>query len=156
MLWIDNKTIAIGRSFRTNDEGIKQIQSMVQPHGVKVIPVSLPYDQGKEACLHLQSLISMIDNDLAVVYKKLLPVAFVQTLEDKGIRTIDVPEKEYLTMGPNILALSPRKVLTIDKNPITKRMLEKEGCKVYTYKGEDLSLKAEGGATCLTRPIHRV
>jgi dimethylargininase len=109
MLWLDNKTIAIGRSFRTNDEGIRQIQSMVEPHGVNVIPVSLPYDQGKEACLHLQSLISMVDNDLAVVYKKLLLVEFVQTLQSKGIKTIDVPEKEYLTMGPNILALVSKK-----------------------------------------------
>jgi len=40
-------------------------------------------------------------------------------------------------------------------NPITKRRLETAGCQVLTYKGDELSMKAEGGPTCLTRPIWR-
>lgn len=155
IVWINEKTLAIGRSYRTNAEAIRQITEAVKPLGVEVITVDLPHDQGAEACLHLQSLISFVDWDKAAVYLKFLPVSFVEFLKAKNIQLIEVPDKEYSTMGPNILAIKPNVLLTIEGNPETKRRLEKAGCKVYTYKGDDISLKSEGGATCLTRPILR-
>ena len=155
ILWLDEMTLVVGRGFRTNDEGIRQIKEAVKPLGVKVLVVQLPYDQGKEACLHLQSLISLVDYKTALVYKKLLPVSFVQHLERKGFELIEVPEEEYATMGPNVLAIAPKVCLTIAGNPETKKRLEAAGCKVYTYRGNELSLKVEGGATCLTRPLLR-
>ena len=155
ILWLDETTLAIGRGFRTNDAGIAQIQEAVKDLGVKVIVVELPYDQGKEACLHLQSLISLVDYKTALVYKKLLPVSFVAYLERVGFTLVDVPDNEYLTMGPNVLALAPKVCLTIEGNHETKRRLEHAGCTVHTYKGDEISHKAEGGATCLTRPLLR-
>jgi N-dimethylarginine dimethylaminohydrolase len=101
------------------------------------------------------SMISMLDHDLAVVYMPLLPVPFVELLADRGIELIEVPDEEYPTMGPNVLALAPRRCLMIEGNPITEERLEAAGCEILTYKGNELSLKAEGGATCLTRPILR-
>jgi N-dimethylarginine dimethylaminohydrolase len=101
------------------------------------------------------SLISMLDHDLAVVYLPLLPVPFVETLAERGIVLVEVPEEEFPTMGPNVLALAPRRCLAIEGNPVTKERLQTAGCEVLTYRGEELSLKAEGGATCLTRPILR-
>lgn len=154
-LWVDERTLAVGHSFRTNQAGIKQLRDGLSKIGVEVIEVQLPYDQGKEACLHLQSLISLVDYRKAVVYKKLMPVSFVQYLEKKGFKLIDVDDDEYLTMGPNILTLKPNLVLTIKGNHKIKRNLEENGVRVLTYEGDDISLKAEGGATCLTRPILR-
>jgi dimethylargininase len=90
-----------------------------------------------------------------VVYMPLLPVPFVELLRKRDIELIEVPENEYPTMGPNVLALAPRKCLAIEGNPITCERLEAAGCEVLTYRGNELSLKAEGGATCLTRPILR-
>lgn len=155
IVWLNETTLAIGRGFRTNDEGIRQIKEAVTLLGVEVIVVELPYDQGKQACLHLQSLISLVDEKVALVYKKFLPVSFVQLLEKEGFNLIEVPEQEYPTMGPNVLAIAPKVCLSIAGNPETKRRLMKAGCKVYTYEGNELSLKAEGGATCLTRPLYR-
>jgi len=155
MLWLDETTLAVGRGFRTNDEGIQQIKEAVSSLGVTVIVVDLPYDQGEEACLHLQSLISLVDYKMALVYKKFLPVAFVKYLEKNGFTLIEVPEQEYMTMGPNVLAIAPKVCCTIAGNDETKKRLELAGCKVYTYKGDEISLKAEGGATCLTRPLLR-
>ncbi len=155
IVWLNEKTLAIGRGFRTNEEGIRQIKQAVVPLGIRVIVVELPFDQGKDACLHLQSLISVVDEKIALVYKKFLPVSFVQLLEKEGFNLIDVPEQEYATMGPNVLAIAPKVCLTITGNPETKQRLEKAGCTVYTYEGNELSLKAEGGATCLTRPLLR-
>ncbi len=123
--------------------------------GVKVIPVELPYYTGPEACLHLLSLISMVDDKIAVVYPPLLAVPFWQELQQRDFKLIVIPEEEFPTMSSNVLALAPRKCLMLEGNPVTKRLLEEAGCEVVTYKGNEISLKAEGGPTCLTRPILR-
>ena len=155
ILWLDEKTLCIGRGFRTNDQGVMQIKKAVKELGVEIVTVELPYDQGQEACLHLQSLISLVDDKIAVVYKKLLPVSFVQYLQKKGFQLIDVPDSEYSTMGTNILCIAPKTGLSLEGNNETKRLLEQAGCTVLTYIGNEISHKAEGGATCLTRPLLR-
>lgn len=154
LLWVDEKLLAAGQGFRTNAAALAQLQEAV-PADVQVIGVDLPYFMGPEACLHLMSFISIVDHDLAVVYPPFMPVPFWQLLERKGFRFVEVPESEWLTMGPNVLALEPSKCLMLDKNPITQQRLEAAGCQVLTYKGDEISLKAEGGATCLTRPVLR-
>ncbi len=155
MLWLDESTLAVGRSFRTNQAGIHELTTALAPLGVHVVTADLPYDQGQEACLHLQSLISLVDKKLAVVYPNLLPVSFMEVLEQKGFDLISVPEDEYLNMGTNILALAPKVAYTIEGNIQTKKLMEAQGVTVYTYKGDEISHKAEGGATCLTRPLLR-
>lgn len=155
MLWLDEKTLAIGHGFRTNDLGIKFLEFHMKPLGVNIISIDLPYDQGKDACLHLQSLISLVDHKIAVVYKKLLAVHFIQYLERRGFTLINVPEDEYARMATNILTIRPKVCVTLEGNNKTKEMLEAVGCTVYTYKGDEISLKAEGGPTCLTRPLLR-
>ena len=155
LLWLDHETLAVGRGYRTNAEGFRQLTAALRPLGVETVEVQLPHGDGPVSCLHLMSIISMLDHDLAVVYLPLLPVPFVELLADRGIETVRVPDEEYPTMGPNVLALAPRRCLVIEGNPVTRRRLERAGCEVLTYRGDELSLKAEGGATCLTRPILR-
>jgi N-dimethylarginine dimethylaminohydrolase len=101
------------------------------------------------------SLISIVDRDLAVVYLPLLPVPFFQLLQARHFRLVEAPEEEFLSMGPNVLALAPGQCVMLQDNPVTQRRLEEAGCKVSTYTGDEISLKAEGGPTCLTRPILR-
>lgn len=156
LMWIDESTLAVGQGFRTNADGLRQLTEALQPLGVNTIPVQLPYFGGPESCLHLMSFISMIDNDLAVVYPPLMPVPFWQFLESRGVQFVEVPEEEFATMGPNVLALAPRHCLMLEDNEVTRQRLESAGCRVHTYRGTELSLKAEGGATCLTRPILRL
>ena len=155
LLWLDHDTLAVGRGYRTNAEGLRQLTAALRPLGVETVEVQLPHADGPVSCLHLMSIISMLDHDLAVVYLPLLPVPFVELLADRGIETVHVPDEEYPTMGPNVLALAPRRCLVIEGNPVTRERLEAAGCEVLTYRGDELSLKAEGGATCLTRPILR-
>jgi N-dimethylarginine dimethylaminohydrolase len=154
-LWLDEKTLAVGQSFRTNEVGIQQLHEALDPLGVTIIPVHLPYYTGPEACLHLMSFISLVADDLAVVYPPLMPVPFWQLLQARGVQFVEVPAEEFDTLGPNVLALAPRHCLMLRDNPITKQRLEAAGCTVHTYKGNEISLIAEGGATCLTRPILR-
>ena len=155
LLWVDEHTLAAGLGFRTNAEGVRQLGEALATLGVTVLPVELPYHGSPEACLHLMSLISIVDEKLAVVYKPLLPVPFWQELVARGFRTVEVPPEEFETMGPNVLALAPGHCLMLEANPVTKRRLEAAGCQVQTYRGREISLKAEGGPTCLTRPILR-
>lgn len=155
LLWLDHDTLAVGQGFRTNAEGLYQLHAALDPLNVTIIPVELPYYTGPEACLHLLSLISIVDTDLAVVYPSLMPVPFWQEIQRRGFRLIEVPDTEFMTMGTNVLALSPGKCLMLAGNPLTKRLLEDAGCEVMTYCGNEISLKAEGGPTCLTRPLLR-
>ena len=155
LLWVDHDTLAVGLGFRSNREGLRQLEEGLRPLGISVIPVELPFYTGPEACLHLLSLISIVDHKLAVVYPPLLSVPFWLTLREGGFRLIEVPIEEFETMGPNVLALSPGRCVMLEKNPITQGRLEAAGCEVMTYRGNEISLKAEGGATCLTQPILR-
>jgi N-dimethylarginine dimethylaminohydrolase len=155
ILWLDSQTLAVGLGFRTNGEGANQLAALLDPLGVTVLPFHLPYYTGPSSCLHLMSLLSLVAEDLAVVYRPLLPVPLYQLLLDRGVQLVDVPDEEFETLGPNVLALAPRKCLMLEHNPITQRHLEEAGCQVFTYRGDEMSLKGEGGATCLTRPLLR-
>ena len=155
LLWVDEQTLAVGLGFRTNAEGLRQITGALDGLGVEILPVQLPYHTGPEACLHLMSLVSIVDHDLAVVYEPLMPVPFWQVLCDRSFRLVAVPPEEFGTMGTNVLALAPGHCLMLEGNPVTRQRLEQAGCRVETYQGRELSLKAEGGPTCLTRPILR-
>jgi len=155
LLWLDHDTLAVGRGYRTNAEGLRQLTAALRPLGVDTVEVQLPHADGPAACLHLMSVISLLDHDLAVVHLPLMPVPFVELLTERGIELVEVPGEEYPTMGPSVLALAPRKCVMLEGNPGTRQRLEAAGCEVLTYRGQELSLKAEGGATCLTRPILR-
>ena len=154
-LWLDAHTLAIGRGYRTNTEGIRQMAEIMAAQGVEVITVDLPHWRGPAECLHLLSLISMLDKDLAVVYLPLLAAEFVQRLQERGIRFVVVPDEEVPTQGPNVLALGPRRCLLLEENRETARRLEAAGCEVILYQGQEISHNRTGGPTCLTRPLLR-
>ena len=155
LLWVNHEVLAVGQGFRTNAEGLRQLREVLKELQVRTELVQLPYFRGPAACLHLMSLISILDNDLAVVYPRLLPVPFWKFLTEEGFDFVEVPDGEFDTMAPNVLAVKPRDCIMLEGNPVTKERLEDAGCRVRTYRGKEISLKAEGGATCLTRPILR-
>jgi N-dimethylarginine dimethylaminohydrolase len=155
LMWIDGQTLAAGEGFRTNAAGIEQLRATLEPDGIRVVPVHLPYFQGPESCLHLMSFISIVDERLAVIYEPMMPVPLWQELQLRGFRFIRVPEAEFATMATNVLATAPGVCVMLEGNPITERQLREAGCTVHTYRGDEISHKAEGGATCLTRPVLR-
>jgi N-dimethylarginine dimethylaminohydrolase len=154
LIWLDEKALAIGRGYRTNAEGVRQLRALVGA-SVEVIEVPLPHWHGQSDVMHLMSLISPVDRDLAVVYSRLLPVPFREWLLERGMRLIEVPDVEFETMGTNVLALGPRRCLMLNGNPLTRRLLEQSGCEVLEYEGSEISVKGAGGPTCLTRPLVR-
>ena len=156
VVWINEKTIAVGEGYRTNKEGIEQLKLLLSDQVETVKTVSIPHWNGPDDCLHLMSNLSPIDHDLYLVYSRLLPVSFIKYLLDQNIELIDVPDDEYESMGCNVLAIAPRKVIMISGNPKTKQLLENKGVEIHTYDGSEISIKGAGGPTCLTRPFLRI
>jgi N-dimethylarginine dimethylaminohydrolase len=155
VVWLDGHTLVVGRGYRTNADGIRQLALLAGP-GVEVVEVPLPHWRGEADVMHLMSLLSPVDHDLAVVYSPLLPVPFRRWLLDRGVRFVEVPDAEFDTMGCNVLALSPRRCLMLAGNPRTRVALERAGADVSVYQGTEISVKGAGGPTCLTRPITRL
>ena len=156
VLWIDEKTVAIGRGYRTNDEGIRQFKELTKGIIDEYLVVPMPHGDGEDACLHLMSIISFVDNDKAVVYSKFMPVFFREFLIGRGITLIEADDKEYNYLGTNLLALKPGKVILIKGCPEVEGKLKELGVEVLTYEGGELSYKGTGGPTCLTCPITRL
>ncbi len=154
--WLDEKTLAVGHTYRTNDEGIKQLKNLLEPKGIQIVVADLPHYKGTKDVFHLMSILSPVDRDLVVVYSPLMPIRFRNELLERGFNLIEVPENEFESMGCNVLAISPRNCVMVDGNPTTKKRLENAGCKVTTYSGEEISVKGGGGPTCLTRPLARI
>jgi N-dimethylarginine dimethylaminohydrolase len=155
MAWLDTRTLAVGRTYRTNTEGIRQLKSLLEPRGIEIVIASLPHYRGQADVFHLMSIISPVDRDLAVVYSPLMPIPFRERLLNLGYGLVEVPDAEFDSMGCNVLAIGPRKVVMVAGNPITRSRLIQAGCTVYQYDGADISVKGGGGPTCLTRPLLR-
>ena len=152
MFWLDERTLLIGRGYRTNDAGIAALRARLPD--AEVLEFDLPHLRGRSEVLHLMSLVSALDEDLVVAYPPLLPVRLVELFERRGIEIVAVPDEEFESMGPNVLALAPRVGLALERNGETRRRLERAGVTLVTYAGTELS-KGDGGPTCLTRPLLR-
>jgi len=154
--WLDEKTLAIGHTYRTNEEGIRQLKDLLNPFDIEVITVPLPHYRGPSDVFHLMSILSPVDYNLAVVYSPLMPIVFRNELIRRGYGLVEVPDDEFDSMACNVLAIAPRKCMMVKGNPKTKAALERAGCEVFEYDGDEISIKGGGGPTCLTRPLQRL
>jgi N-dimethylarginine dimethylaminohydrolase len=155
VFWLDDRTLAVGLGYRTNEAGIRQLRELLGESVDELVVVPLPHWKGDADVMHLMSLVSPVDRDLAVVYSPLLPVPFRQLLLARGFRLVEVPDDEFESMGTNVLALAPRQCLMLRGNPRTRAALERAGARVAEYEGAEISGKGAGGPTCLTRPLLR-
>jgi N-dimethylarginine dimethylaminohydrolase len=153
LFWLDERTLIAGRSYRTNDDGIAALRGLLPE--VDVLVFDLPNLRGAGEVLHLLSLLSPLDLDLVVAFTPLMPIRLMELLRSRGVGIVEVPEEEFETMGPNVLALGPRVALALEGNEETRRRMESAGVDVRTYAGDEISHKGDGGPTCLTRPLLR-
>ncbi len=154
MVWLDDASCAVGLTYRTNAEGVRQLREILGP-GVAVETVDLPHYKGPADVFHLMSILSPLDKDLALVHSPLMPIGFRRWLLDRGMELVEAAEEEFEAKGCNVLALGPRRCLALEGAPETRRRLEAAGCEVLTYRGDEISNKGDGGPTCLARPLER-
>ena len=152
-VWLDAETLLVGIGYRTNPAAVGALESAFP--GVQVLTFDLPHWNGRGEVMHLMSFISPLDDDLALVYPRIAPVRLLELLAERGIEVVEVPDEEFETQGSNVLALGPRRALALDGSPETRRRMERAGVDVVVYRGEEISLKGDGGPTCLTRPLLR-
>jgi len=155
MVWLDSRTLLIGRGYRTNAAGIAQMQKLLESQGQKVISAPLPHGPGPSACLHLMSLMSMLDERTVLVDLPWLAVETVELLKSRGYRLIEIEYSERDTLACNVLSLGTRCLLALDENATTNEKLRKSGFDVRTFPGSELCVNGGGGPTCLTRPLLR-
>ena len=151
ILWLNKDEVAVGRSWRTNDRAIDKLRAILSAFAIQVRSYDLSNLLGKEHCLHLMSVVSMLDSKTALIYEKGMPIALLRRLDQLGIRTLSIAEEEWCTLGCNVLSLGKGKVIAVDGNPKTKKIMEGSGFSVFTFQGSSLCLAGEGGPTCLTR-----
>jgi N-dimethylarginine dimethylaminohydrolase len=152
-VWLDETTLLVGIGYRTNPAALHSLREAFP--GTEVIAFDLPHWNGAAEVMHLMSLVSPLDRDLALVYTRLAPTRLMWLLAERGIEVVEVPDDEFETMGPNVLALGPRRALALEGNEETRRRLERKGVDVLAYRGDEISRKGDGGPTCLTRPLLR-
>ncbi len=156
--WLDDTTLAVGRGFRTNQSGIDQMAEILAPLGIELDVYDLPYHLGPDACLHLMSVVSALDADLALVHPPLMPTALHQRMIEMGYTLLVAPAEEFdasLGLNLNVLATAPRQVIAVDGFPGTLQLMRDGGCEVSTFTADELCIPCEGGPTCLTRPMLR-
>lgn len=155
IVWLDAKTLLVGHGYRTNAAGIAQLRDLLAPSGVRVLSAPLPHGPGPSACLHLMSLISLLDGKTALVDLPWLAVETVELLKERGFTFIEIDSSERNTLGCNVLALGEKRLLAIEENHKTNERLRQAGFEVRTFPGSELCINGSGGPTCLTRPLLR-
>jgi N-dimethylarginine dimethylaminohydrolase len=155
MVWLDARTLLIGSGYRTNRAGIEQLRALLRPRGVEVLSAPLPYCRGPAACLHLMSLMSMLDEQTVLVDVPWLAVETVEMLEERGLRLIEIDYGERDSLACNVLSLGSKRLLAIDLNQRTNQRLREAGFDVRIFPGSEICLNGSGGPTCLTRPLLR-
>jgi N-dimethylarginine dimethylaminohydrolase len=155
MVWLDSTTLLIGQGYRTNAAGIAQMRALLQPRGVEVRSATLPYGPGPSACLHLMSLMSLLDEQTALVDLPWLAVETVELLQSRGYRLVEIEYSERDTLACNVLALGDKRLLALEDNRTTNQKLRQAGFEVKTFPGSELCVNGGGGPTCLTRPLLR-
>ena len=155
MLWVDSHTLLVGQGYRTNPSGIAQLRSLLAPKGVEVRTAPLPHGHGPSACLHLMSLISLLDEHTALVDLPSLAVETVELLKAHGYKFVEIDYSERETLACNVLSLGNKRLLALEENPKTNARMHAAGFDVRTFPGSELCINGSGGPTCLTRPLLR-
>lgn len=153
VIYLDDKTLLVGLSYRTNREGFRQIQRVMEGTIVdRVIAVPLHRE-----VMHLDTVFNIAGEGIAAAYRPALPEEFLDFVERKGYEIISIPPEEYPTLASNWLCVAPRKVIFVDgetKNVHTRKELEKRGVEVIPFVMPEL-LKGAGGPRCMTFPLYR-
>ena len=155
LVWLDEGTVLAGEGYRTDAAGIRRLRELLAPDGVEVVPAPLPHGGGPGKCLHLRSLLSVLDSRTILADPERLAVPTLKFLAARGFEWIPIVPEERGTMAANVLSLGGGELLAIAANRRTNERLRDAGYRVRVHDGSEISGNGGGGPTCLTRPILR-
>jgi N-dimethylarginine dimethylaminohydrolase len=155
IVWLDSRTLLVGDGYRTNKAGIDQMRALLSAKNVEVLSAPLPYGPGPSGCLHLMSLMSMLDEQTILVDLAWLAVETVELLKGRGFRLIEIEYSERDSLACNVLSLGGKRLIALEENAQTNQRLRDAGLDVRTFPGSEICINGAGGPTCLTRPLLR-
>jgi dimethylargininase len=127
------RTLYVGESSRSNADGMRQLQELVDDFGYRVQPVPI------RGCLHLKSAVTAPDDDTL-----LLQPEWIDAASFPGFRIIEVDPGE--AHAANVLLIGDGVVMP-ECFPRTAQRLREAGIDVTTVDVSELQ-KAEGATTC--------
>jgi N-dimethylarginine dimethylaminohydrolase len=155
IVWLDSHTLLMGDGYRTNKAGIAQMRALLSSKNIEVLSAPLPYGPGPSACLHLMSLMSILDEETILVDLPWLAVETVELLKGRGFRLIEIEYSERDSLACNVLSLGSKRLIALEENPKTNQRMRDAGFDVQTFPGSEICINGAGGPTCLTRPLLR-
>lgn len=154
MIWLDEETVAVGRSMTTNAEGIRQIRSVLDTYGIELLEVPIFGSTESSGQTHLGLVFGMVTAELALIYPQAVPSEFLDLLRDCNIEPLTVPRREQRKMATSIVVTEPGHVILPGGNRETKRKLREEGIDVTEIDIREIR-KARGGLRGLLLPLVR-
>jgi N-dimethylarginine dimethylaminohydrolase len=160
VIWLDSTHVCIGRSIRTNQDGIDQASFILKSVGVeeiRAVPIpgwmdNLDWPAGGFA--HLDCVFGYVDSGLALIYPAAVPYDFLEYLKQLAVRLIEVSPDAAKDYACNTLAIKPGKILMLEGFSASRRKLEREGVDVIPVEMDEFK-KAGGGPHCATAPLIR-
>jgi dimethylargininase len=134
------RTLLVGRSSRTNDEGARQLRALLEPLGYRVDQVAVG------GCLHLKSAVTAPSDDLLLLNPEWVDADGLPPGE-----RVEVDRSE--PFAGNVLRVFDT-VLVDARAPRTRERLEQRGIRTVTVDQSELA-KAEGGLTCCSLIVPR-
>ncbi|UPV75410.1 arginine deiminase family protein [Halorussus limi] len=154
VVWIDETTVAVGRSQTTNAEGIRQVRNVLETYDIDVVEVPIFGSTESTGQTHLALVFAMVAEDLALVYPQAIPPEFLELLHDRGIETIKVPMREQRNRATSTIVVEPGRVLLPSGNPRVRESLTEHGIDVVELDLREIR-KTGGGLKGLVLPLER-
>ncbi len=151
MMWLDPKTVILGRGLRTNDEGARQIATLLGELGISVVQVDLVFGS-----MHLMGMLRIVDKDLAIAWPGRFVHRGIEALKARGYRVEFLPNELEARNGfaLNFVTIAPRKIIMCAGNDTTQKFYESLGIQCIPVKMDELG-KAAGAIGCLSGIIER-
>ncbi len=132
----------VGRSRRTNAEGVKQISKLLSGMGyeVRTAVVPLPY-------LHIGGAMSLIGHDRVLCCRGIFDNDFFE-----GFDKVEVSNSTFIS--GNVICLGENEVIADAKNYEAIDKLDEAGVKVHVIDLSEFA-KGTGGPSCLIMPVER-
>lgn len=151
-LWIDRNTVVLASGVRTNKSGYEMVEQELRRMGVsEILHMQIPYGHA-----HIDGLLNMASNDIAVIHASQVPYDVCDALKKKGIKLLECPSqieaKEGLAI--NFVAIEPGLIVMPAGNPRTQELLENNNIKVITVEFDEV-LKGFGAIHCCTAFLKR-
>lgn len=143
---VDHKTVYVGISERTNLDGVRYLKSVLRDD-YDVIPLKL-----KPKFLHLDVVFTIVNPNVAIIYKDGLEIESYQLLEKYN--KIEITEKEQFELATNVFVIDPQTIIMNANHKRLATALKKLNINVVALDIEETA-KDGGAFRCTTCPLER-